>query len=255
MDKAFEVSNLTVQYDKIPVLLDVSFSIPKGKIVAILGPNGAGKSTLIKAAVGLVKPASGQFLFLGVPLKKARDLIAYVPQKETVDWDFPITVLEVVMMGRLNKLKYFRWFRKADYEAAHQALEIVQMGDFSKRQINELSGGQQQRVFLARALVQEAEIYLLDEPFAGVDASTEIVIISVLKKLRDKNKTLLIVHHDLHTVKEYFDQVVMLNHTLIAYGNVEDKFTQENLGQTYGKKRELLSEMIKLATVHKTGQI
>ncbi len=242
MKQAFEVENLFVNYDRTAVLWDVSFSIPTGVLVGILGPNGAGKSTLLKTSLGLVRPLSGKIEFLGMPLNKARSKIAYVPQRESVDWDFPITVLEVALMGRYGRLGAFTRVRKADREAAKSALELVGMSEFADRQIGELSGGQQQRLFLARAIVQNPDLFLLDEPFAGIDLATEKTIIELLKKLRSLGKTVIVVHHDLPTVPEYFDWAMLLNTRLIACGPVSEVFNKENMHLTFGQGAALFEE-------------
>jgi manganese/zinc/iron transport system ATP- binding protein len=241
-----DINQLTVNYDKTPVLWDISLNIPGPNLVGIIGPNGAGKSTLIKTAMGLIKPITGRVLFFGRPLKQVRKRIAYVPQRESVDWDFPITVEELVLMGRYGRLGLFRYPRKADKEAAEHYLQLVEMESYGKRQISQLSGGQQQRVFLARALMQEADLYFMDEPFAGIDASTEIVIINLLKKLLATGKTILVVHHDLGTVQNYFDWIVMLNMRLVACGPVASSFNAETIERTYGKNLQLLGEVAKL---------
>ncbi|HSX11866.1 MAG TPA: ABC transporter ATP-binding protein [Rhabdochlamydiaceae bacterium] len=239
---ALKVEYLSVNYDKTPILWEVSFEIPAGKLVGIIGPNGAGKSTLLKAVLGMVHSLSGTVEFFGKPLKKMKSKLAYVPQRTEVDWDFPITVLEVVLMGRYHKLGLFKWASKQDKEAALKALEMVGMESFASRQISELSGGQQQRVFIARALVQEAELYFMDEPFAGVDMATEKAIIVLLNELKAQGKTLFIVHHDLNTVEHYFDYIVLLNTCLIAYGPTHQEFHEENIRRTYGKSSLLLEE-------------
>ena len=231
---ALNVQQLSVNYDKTPVLWDLSFSIPTGKFVGIIGPNGAGKSTLLKALLGIVKPLSGRIEFLGKPYQDGKSSVAYIPQRNSVDWDFPIRVLDVALMGRFTKRGMFRRATAADREAAMRALETVGMQAFAKRQISELSGGQQQKVFIARALLQEADIYLMDEPFAGVDIATEKVLIKVLEGLRAQGKTIFVVHHDLHSVDQYFDWVILLNTSLIAYGPVEEVFCKEMLQKTYG---------------------
>ena len=204
---AIEVNDLTVAYDYKPVLWDIDLRIPEGVMMAIVGPNGAGKSTLIKAILGIVKPVAGSVLVFGKTYKKNRKLVAYVPQKGSVDWDFPTTALDVVMMGTYGRLGWIKRPGINERKSALEALEKVDMLAFKDRQISQLSGGQQQRVFLARALVQNAEIYIMDEPFQGVDATTEIAIINILKELRKAGKTLIVVHHDLQTVPEYFDWV------------------------------------------------
>lgn len=253
MDKAFTVENLFVNYGKTAVLWDVSFSVPKGVMLGIIGPNGAGKSTLLKTALGLVSPLSGKVDFFGGPLKEARSKIAYVPQRESVDWDFPITAFEVVLMGRFGRFGLFSKPRKADREAAFHALELVGMSSFADRQIGELSGGQQQRLFIARAIVQNPEIYLLDEPFIGIDMTTEKEIVALLKQLRDSGKTILVVHHDLHTTAEYCDWALLLNTRLVACGPIKEVFTKENLCQTYGKTAPLFEEAANLSAQKFSG--
>lgn len=231
---AIEVNDLTVAYREKPVLWDVDLVVPAGVLMAIVGPNGAGKSTLIKASLGLVRAAAGQVLVHGRPYAEQRRLVAYVPQRGSVDWDFPTSVLDVVMMGCYGNLGWLRRPGRKEREAALAALAQVAMQDFAERQISQLSGGQQQRVFLARALVQDARLYLMDEPFQGVDAKTERAIVTVLQQLREAGKTVVVVHHDLETVPEYFDQVLLLNVRRIASGPVREVFTEENLRLTYG---------------------
>jgi manganese/zinc/iron transport system ATP- binding protein len=238
---AIEVNDLTVAYRDKPVLWDVDLEVPQGVLMAIVGPNGAGKSTLIKAILGLVRTAAGQVCIHGRPYGKARGMVAYVPQRGSVDWDFPTSVLDVVMMGRYGALGWLRRPGKHERERAMDALRQVGMEAFAERQISQLSGGQQQRVFLARALVQDAELYLMDEPFQGVDAKTERAIVSVLQELRRAGKTVVVVHHDLETVPEYFDWVLLLNVRRIADGPVREVFTEENLRQTYGGRLPFLT--------------
>lgn len=250
---AVDVEQLTVNYDHIPVLWDVCFSIPRGKLVGIIGPNGAGKSTLLKAMLGIVKPLSGKVAFFSHPLKKNYKKIAYVPQRNSVDWDFPITVLDLVLMGRYGKLNFLKWPRAADKEAARHALNLVGMLNFEHRQIGQLSGGQQQRIFIARALLQDAEIYFMDEPFAGVDIATEQAIIALLDSLKTQGKTLFVVHHDLNSVDKYFDWVILLNTSLIASGPTQEVFHAENLERAYGKSAHLLDEAAKLSQNKSTG--
>lgn len=239
-----EVHDVTVAYQRKPVLWDVDVSFPERKLIAIVGPNGAGKSTLLKAILGLVPLASGQVRIFGKPFKQARSLIGYVPQRETVDWDFPVDALDVVLMGRYGRLGWIRRPGKADREAAMEALRKVGMQDFASRQISQLSGGQQQRIFLARALAQDAMIYFMDEPFAGVDAATEKAIVRVLRELRSSGRTVIAVHHDLQTVPEYFDEVVLLNMRLVAAGSVSTTFNRANLQRTYGGRLTILDEAI-----------
>ena len=253
MTFALEIDQLSVGYDRNTVLWDVSCSIPKGVMMCILGPNGAGKSTLFKAALGLIRPFSGKIDFFGAPLETSRSRIAYVPQRESVDWDFPITALDVVLMGRYGRLGVFRKLRKADREAARHALELVGMTAYADQQIGELSGGQQQRLFLARALVQNPDMFLLDEPFAGVDLATEKILIDLLKKLSSQGKTILVVHHDLPTVPQYFDWALLLNMHLIACGPLSEVFHRENLLKTYGKTAPLFAEAIHLSAKNKVG--
>ncbi|HWH05430.1 MAG TPA: metal ABC transporter ATP-binding protein [Gaiellaceae bacterium] len=236
---AVEVTDLTVAYGEQPVLWDVDLTVPPGVLMAIVGPNGAGKSTLIRAILGLVKPAAGRALVHGRPYEQARQLVAYVPQRGTVDWDFPTSVLDVVTMGRYGRLGWVRRPGREDRDAALAALAQVGMDAYAGRQISQLSGGQQQRVFLARALVQAAEVYLMDEPFQGVDATTELAIVELLRDLRAGGKTVVAVHHDLQTVPEYFDQVTLLNVRRIASGPVEEVFTDENLRAAYGGRAAL----------------
>ena len=236
------IHDLTVAYHRKPVLWDVDLDIPEGKLVAIIGPNGAGKSTLIKAVMDLVPKASGKVMLYGKPFKKQRKLVAYVPQRESVDWDFPIDALGVVSMGCYSNIGWCKPVRKRDSQAAMNALDRVGMADYARRQISQLSGGQQQRVFLARALAQDSTIYFMDEPFASVDAATEKAIIKVLEELRSSGKTVVVVHHDLQTVREYFDHVILLNMRVVAHGSVEEVFTDENLRKTYGGRLTLLSE-------------
>jgi manganese/zinc/iron transport system ATP- binding protein len=249
---ALEAHQLTINYEKTPVLWDITFSIPQGHLVGIIGPNGAGKSTLIKAALGLIKPISGKIDFFGRPLGEMRKQIAYVPQRESVDWDFPITVRDLVLMGRYGRLGLFRWPRKADWTAADRYLEMVGMLPYANRQISQLSGGQQQRVFIARALLQEANIYFMDEPFAGVDLATERVIMDILKKLKAEGKTVFVVHHDLNSVENYFDWALLLNMRLVACGPIKEVFNAENLHTAYGKSFSLFDEALKLSH-NKTG--
>jgi manganese/zinc/iron transport system ATP- binding protein len=239
---AVDVHDVTVAYHRKPVLWDIDLAIPTGRLVAVVGPNGAGKSTLLKAILGLVPLASGRVEIFGRTLKDARGLVGYVPQREAVDWDFPIDALGVVLMGRYGRLGWLRRPGHADRQAAAAALDQVGMGSFADRQISQLSGGQQQRVFLARALAQDAALYFMDEPFAGVDAATEKAIVALLRDLREKGRTVVAVHHDLQTVPEYFDHVIMLNMRLVAAGPTQETFTRENLQKTYGGRLTLLDE-------------
>lgn len=239
--ESIKVKNMTVAYQATPVIWNINVEMNKGKLTAILGPNGAGKSSLLNAMLDLIKPISGQIHFSiqdeWEEFQKVQKNIAYVPQNSSVDWDFPSTVLDVVVMGRYAHLGWLKRPKKADYIIAEEKLEEVGMLPFKNRQISQLSGGQRQRVFLARALTQEADIYLLDEPLAGVDIKTEKVIMSLLKKLVQQNKTVVVVHHDLQTVEEYFDEVIFLNHEIIEYGTIESVFTTENIQETYRRDR------------------
>ena len=231
---AVSVDDLTVAYNYKPVLWDIDLAIPEGVLMAIVGPNGAGKSTLIKAILGIIDPIAGSVGIYGKPYEDQRQLVAYVPQKGSVDWDFPTTALDVVMMGTYGSLGWIKRPGKPQKKAALEALEKVGMLPFKNRQISQLSGGQQQRIFLARALVQNAAIYFMDEPFQGVDATTEKAIDNILKELRKTGKTVIVVHHDLQTVPEYFDWVTFLNVKKIATGPVSTIFNDDNLTKTYG---------------------
>jgi len=229
-----EVRDLTVVYHKRPVLQSINLRFPEGQLIAVVGPNGAGKSTMLKAILGLVPTAAGQVEIYGRPYAERRSWTGYVPQRGSVDWDFPTDALDVVLMGRYGHLGWFRRPGAKDREIAMRSLEQVGMADYAHRQISQLSGGQQQRVFLARALAQDAKVYLLDEPFAGVDAATERAIVSLLTELKGQGKTVVVVHHDLQTVPYYFDWLVLLNLRLIAVGPTSEVFTAENLQKTYG---------------------
>ncbi|WP_114860267.1 metal ABC transporter ATP-binding protein [Azospirillum brasilense] len=229
-----EIRGLTVAYHRRPVLWNVDYAAPPGGLIAVVGPNGAGKSTLIKACLGLVPSVSGSVEVFGRPIAKQRRLIGYVPQRESVDWDFPVSALDVVAMGRYGKIGWFRPVTRAHKEAALHALERVGMADFAKRQIGQLSGGQQQRVFLARALAQEAQLYFMDEPFAGVDAATERAVLQVLRDLDAAGRTVICVHHDLQTVSDYFDHALLLNTRVVAQGPVARVMTPDLLSRTYG---------------------
>jgi len=236
MKNPLYVKDLSVAYEKKEVLKNVTFEIPEGKLIGIIGPNGAGKSTLIKSILGLVPNLTGEVEIYGKSYKEQRKLIGYVPQRESVDWDFPTDVLDVVMMGQYGHLGWLKRPRQQEKKIALKCLKQVGMENYSGRQISQLSGGQQQRIFLARALAQNAQIYFMDEPFVGVDAMTERTIISLLKSLKEQNKTVLVVHHDLNTVREYFDWVILLNEKIIEIGETEKVFTKELLQKTYGGK-------------------
>ncbi len=243
-----EVHDLTVSYDKKPVLWNVDFTIPAGALVGIIGPNGAGKSTLIKAVMGLLPLSSGYTELFGQKLNDVRKRVSYVPQRESVDWDFPASVMDIALMGRYGQRGLFNRITAEDRSIARQALEQVHMLEFANRQIGQLSGGQQQRVFLARALAQQADLYFMDEPFAGVDAATEGAIIELLKELKSQGKTILVVHHDLQSAAEYFDWIVLLNTRLVASGPVKEVLTPTLLQETYGGKLSLLAQVGDIAS-------
>lgn len=235
-----DVHDVTVAYHRKPVIWDIDLTLDSPRLVGIVGPNGAGKSTLLKAMLGLVPLASGEVNLFGKPLKSQRHLVGYVPQRETVDWDFPVNVLDVVLMGTYRSLGWIRRPGRKEREWALQCLDRVGLVDLRHRQIGQLSGGQQQRVFLARALAQKASVYFMDEPMAGVDASTEKIIFDALKELRREGKTVLVIHHDLRTVPEYFDHVVLINVRLVASGPTAEVFTPEKLQATYGGRLAIL---------------
>lgn len=236
------IRDLTVAYHRKPVLWDIDLTVPEGKLIGIVGPNGAGKSTLIKAALDLIPRVSGEVLVYGRPYRKQRRQVGYVPQRESVDWDFPVSVLDVVTMGTYGQLGWLRPVNRRCRALAMEALERVNLADYANRQISQLSGGQQQRTFLARALAQDASLYFMDEPFAGVDAATERAIMVLLHELKERGKTCLVVHHDLATVPQYFDWLVMLNMRLVAAGPTAEVFTEENLRKTYGGRLSLLNQ-------------
>ena len=237
------IHDMTVAYQRRPVIWDIDFDAPAGSLIAIVGPNGAGKSTLIKASLDLVPKVSGDVLVFGEPYRAQRGRVAYVPQRSSVDWDFPVSALDVAAMGLYRHIGWFRPVTRRYRQEALAALDRVGMADFANRQISHLSGGQQQRVFLARALAQNADLYLMDEPFAGVDATTERAIVGILQELRASGRTALVVHHDLQTAPEHFDHVVLLNMRLVAAGPMETAFTQENLRRTFGGKLPLLDQV------------
>ncbi len=246
MENRISVKGLSVSYERKRVLTNIFLEVEVGNIYGVVGPNGAGKSTLFKAMLGLIETNTGSVLINGKDIKSQRKEVVYVPQKNDVDWTFPATVFDIVLMGRYPHLTIFQRLGKKDKAMAMDALEEVGMTAFRDRQIGELSGGQQQRVFLARALCQEADIFFLDEPFVGVDMTTEDKIIQILKRLAAEGKTLLVVHHDLSTVENYFDKVILLNQRLIAYGDTTSTFTKENIAKAYGGQLPIL---------HKTGMI
>ena len=240
---ALEIHDLTVAYHKKPVLWGIDLAVPRGKLVGIVGPNGAGKSTLIKAAMGMIPFSSGWVKAFDQPIKKSLKRIGYMPQRESVDWDFPVSVMDVVLMGRYGRLGLIKRPTKHDREIVRECLDKVKMLPYANRQISNLSGGQQQRVFLARALAQESDLYFMDEPFSGVDAATESAIITLLHELKDKGKTLLVVHHDLPTARNYFDMLLLLNMRVVAFGPTEQVFNYKLLQATYGGRLTILSEV------------
>ncbi|MBO6516662.1 MAG: metal ABC transporter ATP-binding protein [Bacteroidia bacterium] len=246
MTPSVETHNLTVIYDKKPAIWNIDFTLPVGKIIGVMGPNGSGKSTLLKAIMGIVEPNIGYTKLFDQDLDKVRNRISYVPQRQSVDWDFPASVWDVVAMGRFATKGLFKRLDSNDKTIIQDSLEKVKMGSFAKRQISQLSGGQQQRVFLARALAQQADLYLMDEPFVGVDAATEQAIITLLKSMRDEGKTLLVVHHDLHTAQDYFEHMVLLNSRLVAVGPTDKVFNKETLTETYGGTLTTLSKVANL---------
>jgi manganese/zinc/iron transport system ATP- binding protein len=238
-----EIHDLIVSYNKKPVLWDIDLSLPAKNVIGIVGPNGAGKSTLLKSIMGLVQPVSGYIKIFDRPLDSVRQDVSYVPQKESVDWDFPASALDVVLMGRYSKMGLFKRPSSIDKEIAMNCLRKVGMENFSTRQIAQLSGGQQQRVFIARALAQEAKLYLMDEPFAGVDATTEKIIMDILHELASKGNTVLVVHHDLQSIHEYFQWCILLNMRLLASGPTNLVITDQLLEETYGGRLNLLTRI------------
>lgn len=240
---AIEFHDLTVSYQKKPVLYGIDMQVPQGSIVGVMGPNGAGKSTLIKTLMGLLKPLNGWVKVYGKPTGKSLSRIAYVPQRESIDWDFPVNVWDVVMMGRYAYMGFLKRPKDVDRQKVYDALRKVGMESYAHRQISMLSGGQQQRVFLARALAQESDLYVMDEPFVGVDAATEAAIIEIMRDLRHAGKTLMVVHHDLITARQYFDLIALINLRLIAFGDVQDVLTEDNLHKAYGGRLNILSKV------------
>ena len=242
---AIEVSHLTVSYGPVPALLDISLSVPPGQLVGVIGPNGSGKSTLIKSILGFVRPDVGEVKLFGENATKAKGRVAYVPQRGSVDWDFPITVREVALMGRYGNVPWWRELSRRDREITDEALDMVRMSQYRNRQIGQLSGGQQQRVFMARAMAQGADVLLLDEPFAGVDAATERAILDVLERTKASGRTLMVVHHDLATAAEYFDTLVLLKQRLYAFGPPNIVLDQELLSQVYEGKLRVFADLQK----------
>ena len=246
IDTVISVKGLSVSYDRKRVLSNIYMDIHPGHLYGVVGPNGAGKSTLFKAILALIDTNAGSVSINGKPVEKSRKEVVYVPQKGDVDWSFPATVFDIVLMGRYPHKKILQRMDQHDKDLANEALKELGIESLANRQIGELSGGQQQRVFLARALCQEASIFLLDEPFVGVDMTTEEKIIAVLKRLAAEGKTLLVIHHDLSTVPEYFDQIIFINQRLVTYGDTVTVFTQENIAKTYGGQLPIL---------HRTGML
>ncbi|MBI5273760.1 MAG: metal ABC transporter ATP-binding protein [Chlamydiales bacterium] len=253
MTQALLVENLTVYYHTTPVVWDVSLSIPKHHLVGIIGPNGAGKSTFVKALLGLVKSTSGRILFFNQKIDAVRKKVAYIPQRNSVDWQFPITAFDVVLMGCYQRLGWLKLPKAKDKEDTLAMMDKLQMKEFATRQIGELSGGQQQRLFIARALMQQADMYFFDEPFTGIDLTTEIFLIELFKQLVKEGKTIFVVHHDLTKVKKFFDWAVLLNTRLIAYGPMKDVFSMENLRETYENKEEILERALMLSSEKMQG--
>jgi len=250
-DPSIEAHNLTVFYQKRPAIWNLDFTLPRGEIIGVMGPNGSGKSTLLKSIMGILKPNDGWVKVFQRKIDDIRYKVSYVPQRQSIDWDFPTNVFEVAKMGRISSKGLFKKFTKEDLEIVKESLHQVNMYDLKDRQISELSGGQQQRTFLARALSQEADLFILDEPFAGVDAASEKAIIQLLKDLKSNGKTLLVVHHDLHSAKNYFDWLVLLNTRLVGSGSIENVYTDELLSETYGGT---LTSLSKVATkIEKEG--
>ncbi|MCM3491998.1 metal ABC transporter ATP-binding protein [Paenibacillus lactis] len=237
-----KVQGLHASYRKNKVLHDVSFEVEQGSLTSIVGPNGAGKSTLLKVMLELHPKLSGDVSFFGSTLSQTKTRVGYVPQRGSVDWDFPTNALDVVMMGLYGRVGWLKWPNKSHKEKAIASLAQMGMADFADRQISQLSGGQQQRVFLARALVQDADLYFMDEPLAGVDAATERAIMTTLKNLKMSGKTVMVVHHDLQTVEDYFDHVLLLNRTVVAHGKTEDAFTKDNVYRAYGGSLRFMKE-------------
>ncbi|MFA6708647.1 MAG: metal ABC transporter ATP-binding protein [Fusobacterium sp.] len=233
MEIAISIKNLTVSYENKKILSNIDMNIPKGKLIGIIGPNGGGKSTFIKGILNIIKKKSGIVKFQGKDYRKYFKKIAYIPQRDTVDWDFPTTVLDVVIMGSYGRLGLFKSPGEKEKEEAIKNLKKLNIEKYFDRQISQLSGGEKQRVFIARALMQKAEIYFMDEPFQGVDVKTEKEIIEILKKLKEKGKTVLVVHHNLEKVKDYFDYLIMINREIVAIGETNDIFIEKNINKTF----------------------
>ncbi len=237
-----KIINLTISYNRRPAIKGINLEIEQGNIIGIIGPNGAGKSTLLKGIIGLLPIDTGEVSILGEDVKDALKRVAYIPQKEQFDWDFPINVSEVIMMGRYPYISLFGYPNPQDKKIVSEVLKKVEMTEYATTQIRNLSGGQQQRIFLARALAQKSDIYFLDEPFVGVDAKTEVAIFNLIKELKEEGKTIMIVHHDLSKVKDYFDKVILINQTLVAYGDTSKVFTPDMIHKTYGGRLTILQK-------------
>lgn len=247
------IKNLTVAYDKVPVLWDIDLCLPTGEMIAIIGPNGAGKSTLFQAILGFIKPITGEVRCFDLSIKEVKKRVAYIPQRSSIDWNFPTTVLEVAAMGRYRKFRWLPWERQIDIEAAQKVLATLGLDLFQNRQINQLSGGQKQRLFLARALLQEADLYLLDEPFVGVDATTEKMMMETFTSLQNAGKTVCIIHHDLHSVEKYFNYTVILNTRVVAAGATTEVFHFDNIQKAFGSRSTLLEEAFRLSHEQQSG--
>lgn len=241
-----ELHNVSVAYQQRPVLWNIDYTLPSGKLTGVIGPNGSGKTTMLKSMMQLVPLTSGYIKIFGKDLQEVREKVSYVPQRGSVDWDFPASVMDVVLMGRARPGNLFQRYSAADKEIAMECIHKVKLENFIKRQISQLSGGQQQRVFLARALAQQAEIYLMDEPFVGVDTSTEQAILDILNEMKKQGKSILVVHHDLQTVRQYFDWVILLNTRLVASGPTEEVFQSQLINETYGGKLNILADVAEI---------
>lgn len=241
-DYKIEIENLSISYEKKTVLSNINFVLESGKLYGLLGPNGAGKSTLFKSILGLINPDSGKVIINGKSINEIRNKIAYIPQKEEIDWAFPATVFDIVLTGRLPEKKRFESYSNTDKNKTMDAIRKMGLEEFAKRQIGDLSGGQQQRVFIARALCQEAELLFFDEPFVGVDTTTEAKIMAIIKKLVEEKKTVIMIHHDLSKVKDYFDNIIMINQHLVACGKTNEVFTNQNISKTYSGRLAILQE-------------
>ncbi len=254
MNNSLEIDQLNVSFGKINILWDISLSLPKGKIIALMGPNGAGKTTLLKSILGLVKPISGNIRIYGKAKEEMISHISYIPQSSEIDWDFPITVMRFVLMGCYGRLGFFKRPKRKERHEALKNLQVVGLSEFAGRQIGQLSKGQQQRLFIARALMQDPKIFLLDEPFAGVDVTTERNMISLFKKFKDEGKTILLIHHDIYRAREYFDWIIFLNTNLIDYGKVSNVFNLKNISRTFGKDHVFFKEITKLSEEKTSGK-